>query len=270
MRKKKIKVLLFILLFTLLLIPRGKANAMEVVDYDEHEDDLVLLSSNTKYYKVITTYNNSSLNSLNVFGEFLEPTSQVIEITYEEYMNFDPNNSIVVNESHTVEYAYMFITSYLFQNGSYYRYKNLVNWKSFPSYRGNDIIGIGFYNTVTPVSSAFQQEYCSYSQGCGTASFHLTGTFSEGISAVFPMVVYNDLYSLSSMLYVDVEKTNPNSTVTLQLSSADYAHATSEVALATAFALHNVAQDVSIILNSNISSKYYSPSDVSILWHGSW
>ncbi len=267
MRKSKIGFLLLIALVSLLFVP-NIANAFEVVEFDEHEDGLVLLASETKYYKTTIYYDNG--NSVMNFGPPSAPTSETVEVTYEEYMNANPENSVVINASHTIETLYRYVTSYLYQNGSKYRYKSLISWKTMPSVRSHDIIAIGFYSSVTPSNAAFQQQYCSYSHGCGTTSLFYPSQFSEGASAVFPLVTYDDLYSLTSIFYIDVEKTNPNNTLTYQLSSADYSHATTSVSAITAKSNHSVIQDVAIVLGSSISSYYDTSNESSVLWNGTW
>ena len=52
MRKIKIGFLLLIALVTLLFVP-NIANAFEVVEFDTHEEDLVLLASETNIIKLL-------------------------------------------------------------------------------------------------------------------------------------------------------------------------------------------------------------------------
>ena len=258
-----------LLLLAILLIPNN-VMAFETVEFDDSEEGLILLSSETKYYKTITVYDNSVYDIMSFSDAIRNATSETIEITYEEYMNAPTQGNYIVNDYHTIETTYKFITSFLYQNGSGYRYKNHISWKSFPVVRSHDITAIGFLSTVQPTTMAFQQYYCSSAHGCHGVSTHYPQAFSQGASAVFQLITYTDLSVLESTFYFDVEKTNPNSTVTQQLSSADYAHATQSVGLLSALTNHEVLQDVAIILGSAISSKYDSTIESSVVWTGQW
>ena len=265
---KKISIGLLLLLTTL-LIPNN-VMAFEMVEFDDSEEGLVLLSSETKYYKTITVYDNSVYDVMSFSNAVRNATSETIERTYEEYMNAPTEGNYIINDSHTIETEYKYITAFIYQHGSGYRYKNEINWKTFPVVRSYDITAIGFYSNVQPTTMAFQQYYCSSAHGCHGVSTYYPQAFSQGASAVFQLITYTDLTLLESTFYFDVEKTNPNSTVTQQLSSADYAHAIQSVGLVSALSNHEVLQDVAIILGSAISSKYDTSIESSIFWNGQW
>ena len=103
--KKKLFVTLLISLFV-----------MPVLAFAEENNDFSLVSEETKYYKTVTPL-FSSRNS----------HSTTYEISKEEYDAVDLESQ----RSNPTTYAttYKSMTSSIIQNGSYYRYKNVLNWK---------------------------------------------------------------------------------------------------------------------------------------------
>ena len=208
------KFFLLILVSVLSIIP-FKVNA---------QDDFVLISEETKYYKTITysKYDSQKLSALN--------NSVTVEITEKEYNEADVNNT---KSNPTVsETTYKRMTSYILTNGSYYRYKNVLSWKNMPAVRSYDIIGIGFLQSVKVHNNTtyFEQYYCYNGGSCYTTSTNYPQIFVSGAGTSFKLPT-GDLNTLKQTFYFDVEK-NTSSTIITQKAYSDYAHATSSISLA--------------------------------------
>lgn len=229
----------------------------------ETESDFVIVSENTKYYKTVT-YRNSQLYSLNN-----NVSSETFEISEVEYNSIQPDSLVLLsNYSGEVETTYKSMTTTISTNGSYYRYKVVLNWKNIPSTRSYDIIGIGFLGSVKVRNNLnFQQYYCVTSSGCTTSTTNYPQIFSSGAGTTFKLPTGN-LYSLKQTLYFDVEK-NTTSTIILQEAYGDYSHATSSISLTNA-KKYSVVANVGISLNSSITSYYDTISVAKAGWSGTW
>ena len=266
---KKTLIGLFLLL-SFLIITNEPAIVHAAEEGDNAIDDgYETVDQNTKYYKTITEYHDNNYYNP---GETLEPTSHTIEITKEEYLEAGVLPEIVKpNRSTTIETTYKRMTTYLQQNGSYYRYKNELNWKNYPSVRSYDIIGIGFLSSVKPVNSSrtFELYYCRNSNGCTTTNpTAIKQTFTYGSSAVYQLPSYTDLYALKATYYFNVEKTN-SGTLYNQAAYGDYSHAITSVTMIQAMQ-HTVIQNIGIDLDDVIYNKYDTISVADVYWHGTW
>jgi len=248
--KKRIFVYLLVSLF---LLPTF-AFASEV----DVDDGFYLVSETTKYYRTETDLSNSSSKN----------NSVTYEITKEEYDNADISN--LRSNPTTHETTYKSMTSYILSNGSYYRYKNILNWKKMPSTRSYDIIGIGFLSLVKVLNNTtyFNQYYCySDGSGCYTTYTNYPQIFTYGAGTSFALPT-GSLSTLKETFYFDVTK-NTTNTITVQHAYADYAHATSTISLANS-KKYSVDQNIAIALNSSISSYYDSMSIADASWTGTW
>ena len=268
----KRKFLLFLVVLSLIVfVPQTQNYAMaleeSVGDYQDDFEGYVLVSENTKYYKTVTTYDLGSVFSASSFSGLASSVSY--EISEEEYNAATNENSLILGNPTTVETTYQTMTSSIYTNGSYYRYKNNMSWRFIPDVRSYDIIGIGFLSTVQPVNGlSFKQDYCYTSGGCGTATLRTPQFFTNGAGASFKLVEGN-LSSLSATLYFDVTKANSGSTVSLQMAYADYAHAITTTSLVSS-TYYQVIQSAGIVLNSSISSSYNSIDVADASWYGTW
>ena len=221
---------------------------MDETTFNENKNlDATLISQNEKYYKTVYT---------NLDGE-----STAVEITEAEY-----ENKSLINPRGTVETEYKKMVSTLSQNGTKYRYKVSLLWKTMPSKRSYDIIGIGFDDPVYINSSVYFNYYhCDSNGNCTTSStYYDKKKTSTGGSAVYKLP--SSAVSLSSTLYYDVSK-NTSNTITRLDMYADYAHATSTVSGSTAS--NHLITSNGIELNSNIS--YYDAISCAVsTWGGTW
>ena len=217
--------------------------------YLENKDlDATLVAENQKYYK--TVYTDLSGNAYST------------EVTEEEYKNQPSSNA-----RGTVETEYKQMVTTLSKNGNKFRYKVSVSWKSMPSKRNFDIIGIGFEDDVYIDSSVyFNFHWCNSSGTCTTdSSYYNKKSTSTGGSAVYDLP--DSPVSLSSTLYYDVSK-NTSDTITYLRMYGDYAHATSNVNVGNVgdyYITHN-----GIELFSSIVAKYDEIPCAVSTWSGSW
>lgn len=143
-----------------------------LVNAETVTDDYV---ETTKYLKTVTHYGNNFLLSNNI------NSSMTYEVSENEYNNAGDKPIITRDASGAVETTYKRMTVSIAKNGSYYRYKNILVWKTIPSQRSYDIIGIGFYSNLKLHSSVnFIQEYCYSGGSCTSSTSHNPQTFTAG------------------------------------------------------------------------------------------
>lgn len=238
------------------------------------EDDWVLVDENTKYLKTITYYNNNIYNSGEILSNMYGASSTTYEITEEEYNQATANgfSNYVINGSTTIETTYKCMTTSLVSNGSYFRYKNVLNWKIMPAVRSNDIIGIGFLGNVELNGNpTFELKYCLSGGSCyyNHNNFY-PQTFSNGASATFNLPNSTSVNLLRVTYYFDVKKKNPSNTIYSQAAYGDYAHATSSTNIILALD-HQVIQNVGIVFDDlNVESHYDSIPEADVHWYGTW
>ena len=231
--------------------------------YANQNNDFKIVSEKVKYYKTIIYKENNLYYSLN------NTNSDTIEVSQQEYDNASLQSKISrSNYSDIVETNYKKMTTTISSNGSYYRYKVVLNWKNIPSTRSYDIIGIGFLGSVKVKSSLnFTQEYCTSVSNCTTSNTNYPQVFSSGAGTTFKLPS-GTLTSLKQTLYFDVEK-NTTNTIVMQDAYGDYAHATSSISLTNA-KKYTMLPSVGISLNSNVSSYYDTIDYARAHWEGSW
>ncbi|MBQ7105144.1 MAG: hypothetical protein IJN90_04735 [Bacilli bacterium] len=216
------------------------------------EGDFEIVSSNEKYFKT-TTINFS--------------TSYTEEISKEEYEFSNINEGISPRISSYISTEYKKMTTSILSNGSYYRYKVVLDWKKMPKVRSYDIIGIGHNSSVKMAGSpTFNLKYCTEISTCTTTTTATKQSFSNGAGASFKLPT-GDFVTLQVTFYYNVEK-NSNSTLYSQTAYGDYSHATSSV---TANQAKQYSVDTSgIVLNSSVYNYYDSISTASVSWSGNW
>lgn len=227
------------------------------VKAQETEDDFVTVSETTKYYKTTEFKNEVSTASL-------LNNSKTVEITKEEYDAFDPN---AVSPNTVVETTYKRMTSSIATNGSYYRYMNIVYWKSIPKVRSYDIIGIGHYASVKVKGDLkFTLAYTTSAGKSYTSNTFEPNINSGGSSAVFKLPT-DSLINMQATLVFDVQKSS-SATVISQIATGDYAHATSTVTKSAA--MDHKMQSNGLYLANSIYNSYDTISEATTSWQGSW
>lgn len=243
--KKYIKIVVAMLLaFSPCLV-----NAQELQNTEEME----VIAETTKYYKTITTRDNLQLNS---YSSLTVPNSQSysVEISEEEYNQAD-ETKVETRSTATIETTYKRMTTAILQNGSYYRFRNILTWKTMPAVRSYDIIGIGTYQTVRVASFVnYNQYYCFTNGSCATSTAHTPKIGANGAGTMF-RIMPGDLSTLRITMYYDVEK-NTNATITELNAFGDYSHATTSISYENA--QKYTVSIGGISLNSSISNYYDS------------
>lgn len=240
---------------------------ISIFAYEIDEDGFEVVSKEEKYYKTVTTNNDTeyALRSVDLSSNN-NSSSYTVEITKEEYDNYDENQAQPYTSSY-IETSMKKLTTYILTNGSYYRYKAVLNWKTFPKVRSYDTIAIGHYASVEKRGSVyFSQTYCDLNNDCRTIKAYYPQTFSTGSAATFK-VPSGDLSSLSQTIYFDVQK-SVDATVISQKAAGDYAHAVQTVTVAQA--KNFSVSTLGINFNSSSVNLYDEISPATALWSGSW
>ena len=198
-----------------------------------------------------------------------EKNSYTEEITKEEFDNY--NLSIIVPLDYSngyIETNYKKMTSLIIKNGSTFRYEVILEWKTMPSTRSYDIIGIGFPSSVKPESSiTFRQNYCLTNGSCYTGVSHTPYIGVNGVGASFALPS-GSLTSLKQTLYVEMIKTDNSSTILRQYAYGDYSHATKNISYSNS--KKYMVSSGGIILDSSINNYYDSINTANATWTGTW
>ncbi len=231
------------------------------------EDGFEVVSKEEKYYKTVTPNNNTAYALKNI-GSLSNNNDlgYTVEITKEEYDNYDESRNQPYTSS-SIETSLKKLTTYILTNGSYYRYKAVLNWKSFPKVRSYDTIAIGHYASVEKRGSIFfSQTYCDLNNDCRTIQAYYPQSFPAGSAATFK-VPSGDLSSLSQTIYFDVQK-SVDATVISQKAAGDYAHAVKTVTVAQA--KNFSVSTLGINFKSSSVNLYDEISPATALWKGNW
>ena len=233
--------------------------AEEKISTDEFE----VVGETTKYYKTVTILNDSEIMSI-VSPEI---TSFTTEITKEEYDSVDLQELYQLNDSTTIQTEYKLLKTTMTKDSTRYQYRVDLTWKNIPKVRSFDIIAIGHYSTVEPISGPIiNQSFCEGNGECyeGTGASVVTGT--NGIAAIFSLPS-GTLTSLSQSMYFNVKKSG-SGTVKSQTAAGDYAHATKTITRDNAKKLR--VEVVGIIHDSSVESYYDTIGAAIVDWTGSW
>lgn len=219
-----------------------------------------------KYYKTVTINDNKTVGYMldNNYHSYTE------EITQEEYDSFEVNYNInpLDYSNGQVETNYKKMTTSISKTNSGYRYKVVLDWKTIPSVRSYDIIGIGFPASVKPESSiVFRQNYCFTDGNCYTGVSCTPYNGVNGVGASFSLPG-GTLKSLNQTLYVDMKKTDDATTIIKQYAYGDYSHATKTISYDDS--KKYVISSGGIILNSSIQNYYDYINTATATWTGTW
>lgn len=195
-----------------------------------------IVSQIVKYYKTITINNTNIISST---GHQYLPISETYEITEEEYNRgdetLDKTNS---SQDGVVTTEYKKMTTTIIKNGSYYRYKNDLQWRKMPKVRSYDIQSIGIDTNVSVVPSSkkftlFADIKDNDNKVCvvETSSSGTWNVNSLGALITFPLksdTSSKKVFDMSSTMYFDVQKTTNVKIVTLN-AYGNYKHAQKKV-----------------------------------------
>lgn len=222
----------------------------------------------TKYYKTVTALNNSSMMRNANLGEL---TSFTTEVTEEEYNEAPTDEELAIGispRSTSIETTYKRLTTKMSKySDTFYKYDATLIWKNIPSTRSYDIMGIGYYASVTIANTpTFKETYCTSDGLCNTtySCYYKNGNNGTGVMFHLPS---GSLSSLTQNLNFLVKKTHPDLDLYEQTAVGDYSHATKEIS-------YNAAKDFSvntggIFLDANYYSYDTTPEAV-VVWKGTW
>lgn len=235
----------------------------------EITDENKILAQETKYYKTVTRLDNVALTFESRNG-VTTPSSYTVEVTEEEYNNVNPNATTITRGAQgSVETTYKKMTTYISEvDSTEFQYKNVLIWKTMPSVRSYDIIGIGHHSTVKiSTGLQFRQEYCETGGSCGTNYINTPQTFNNGAGTSF-LLKSGNLSSLQVIFYYYVEK-NTNATINALHAYGDYSHAITTVSdTSSQDYIVNVG---GIVLGSSITASYDGISSAHAALYGlSW
>ncbi len=154
-----------------------------------------------------------------------------------------------------VETTYKKLRTKIISVSDHFRYKTSIEWKSNPSVRSYDIIGIGMESTKVKKqgSPTFVGDYCFTGGGCINTTYSDLYASSYGVGVVHQLPT-GSFSSMNAYLYYDVVKRNTNNTVTSLGAFGDYAHATSNISLSSISGNYYVS---TIITYSGGMQNYY-------------
>lgn len=216
-----------------------------------------------KYFRTTIITNNNSIMSM---GN--SPVSYTEEITEEEYNSANVSQTIIVNGNVTIENSYEKLTTSISSIGSYYRYNADLEWKTMPSTRSYDTIGIGFPSSVKKLGGLyFEQTYCTSASNCNTSTSYLYSYSStNGVGVTFQQPS-GSLYSLNHHMHFNVTK-NTSAIITSQHAYGEFAHAISSVSLTNAKKYS--VDTYGIAFQSGIGSYYNKIGVAEATWYGTW
>lgn len=218
-----------------------------------------IVSEEVKYYK--TTYPTTRFYTTTV-----KPITE--EITKEEYDSI--GTAVTRDATGTFETVARKITTTISAVSGKYRYNISTTWKTMPSIRSYDLIGIGMDSKVKlsgPVT--FAQVFCSSTSlsSCSSLTAHNLKSTSTGIAASF--VLKSGTYKVITVgLYYDVVK-NTTATITAQNAIGHYVHAVETVPYDPITSITSIGQ-YGIIIDGSFLGHYERISTVDANWTGSW
>ena len=181
------------------------------------------------------------------------------------------NTKIVNQVIHQSETNYKILTATIEpSSNNLMKYRTYMYWKTMPSTRSYDIIGIGFEPGKVHIGYGINFTHL-YTIGTTT---HVTYNYNDkehyaGASAVFQLPSQT-ISTLCEELYIEVAK-NSNGTITELETAGDYAHATKTISSTTAFNNHSMNFSGGLVLTSTATSTSYdSMSAAKVYWGGSW
>lgn len=264
-----IVALLFFSIGFSITISKVKALDYSELNLDPGEE---VVAETTKYYKTVTVVNNSKMMMKADLGTV---SSFTTEVTKEEFDNAPTDaekesgiSTQDVFEDYGTETNYKKLSSIISKYGSrYFRYRAILEWKNMPKTRSYDIIGVGFYASVKIASTIdLYNEYCREDGTCANADGYYIYNGLNGGAAVFHLPS-GDITSLKQTLLVEVEKTNPNSTIIEQVCVADYSHATKTISYNNA---KKFKVDTGGITLNGVESYYDTMPTAPARWEGTW
>lgn len=228
-------------------------------EFENNHDIIgVIVSENIKYYRTITNY---SLDARII-------CASIYNITEQEYTSENTSEIVIPQGNGYVETNYKKVTTQIIAVAGKYRYKTSVEWKSIPSTRSYDIIGIGIDTSVYIYSGiTFQQNYC-YSNGiCSSSNTSTIKNSSTGGAALFKLPASSSITTMSSYIYFTIDKSS-STTISELYAYGDYSHATTTTY--SSYSSKYTINKAGINLDSSIINSYDAIPVSKASWIGSW
>lgn len=220
---------------------------MSQEEFDKNKNlQAKLISQEIVYYKTISYI--PSISAYSTLGKISEPvifyyTEEISEREYNDPSSASSTQATFSQEIVNTEYKQM--TASISQVGSYYRYKNSLEWKKEPKYRSYDIVAIGIDSTVSavPSSKTFNMNYLLDDNIKGLCGYRNSSTVTRwkssasGVSALvkLPSDSPNYKYSdISMYMYFNVQKLQ-NITINTLNAYGNYRHAQKNVSITPSF-----------------------------------
>lgn len=234
---------------------------MEMKEFEENKNLIGnVISSNDRYYKVVTRYDNEN----NIVSNISEEINKNIYNTSLEF-----NNINLLSVDGYSETNYKKIRVQIISLTSGYRYKITVEWKNMPSVRSYDIIGIGIDTNVYISSDIiFQQNYCYSNGSCSSSNTSSIKKTTTGGAALFKLPTSSSITSLNSYLYFMVDKSSSSTTISKMYAYGDYSHAT-EKTNSSNVNYYNI-NNGGINLYASIIDSYDAIPITKAIWEGTW
>lgn len=237
---------------------------LELEEYNKNKNlKGQLVAETTNYYQTIHYYDRDH--------ELISSEDRMV--TEEEYENAD---SLSMTEASTFGLTTGYLetltkkmtTTITAVENNHYRYKNTLVWKTLPTTRSYDVIGIGMENDKVYYigNRTFNQTICSYGTGCKNSSALSFVTNQEtGIGVSFKLIS-GAFYDMSTYLYFDVNK--KVDTVTKLYASGDYAHANQEIQAYEAD-IYNI-NNLGFRFADGVADKFDRMDTADAVWTGTW
>lgn len=234
---------------------------MEMKEFEENKNLIGnVISSNDRYYKVVTRYDNEN----NIVSNISEEINKNI---YNTSLAFNNINLLSVDGYSETNYKKIRVQIISLTSG--YRYKITVEWKNMPSVRSYDIIGIGIDTNVYISSDIiFQQNYCYSNGNCSSSNTSNIKKSTTGGAALFKLPTSSSITSLNSYLYFMVDKSSSSTTISKMYAYGDYSHAT-EKTNSSNVNYYNI-NNGGINLYASIIDSYDAIPITKAIWEGTW
>ena len=235
---------------------------MTITEFNENKDLIGnVVSTNDKYYRVITRYDNDN---------------NIISTTSEEISEYAYNNNDLMFNSISPlsidgysETNYKKMRSQIISLTYGYRYKMSVEWKNIPSTRSYDIIGIGIDTNVYISSDiTFQQNYCYSSGSCSSSNVSVIKNTTTGGAALFKLPTSSSITSMDSYIYFMVSKSSTSATLNTMYAYGDYSHAVKNTSSSNSN--YYSINKGGLNLYSSIIESYDEVPVTKATWTGTW
>lgn len=242
---------------------RNEIMNMTNKEYNENKNLIgMVVSTNDRYYRVTTKYDNNNDIISTYFEEISEYTYNNVNDSIFSFISFQSVDGYS-------ETNYKKMKSQIISVAYGYRYKMSVEWKNIPSTRSYDIIGIGIDTNVYISSDiTFQQNYCYKSGSCSSSNVSIVNRTTTGGSALFKLPTSSSITSMDSYIYFTVGKSSTSATLNTLYAYGDYSHAVKNTSSSNS-SYYSINKN-GLILGSSIIESYDEVPVTKATWTGTW